>query len=179
MKAMYYRTVNVFTTSSEKSHSQGDIIIAFALVSKNQNSERSDFWRIDFIGTLRDYFLIYCARLSDATQLGSLSCDHAYNAVTMLEYLHEVGGDRKPLTPDVMIGYEHSTYAWTEDQASHLKHESCGTFMSVDTFDGTCFLRKVIIADDIETLLSEAMEIQISLTSQNNQRLSNTPLNIF
>lgn len=180
MKTILYRNVEVLFSPDHamtNQNQQDKLVMAFALVSEFPDNQDMDYWRIEFIGSLRDYFLVYCPSLSDVIRDGEIACPHAYNEITMLSWLYDRAKEFKVATPETLHSLDHWTYSWSHSQVLNLENtEGFSVVQHKNTFR---FLKHLDTSGDVLQLFNEAKEISEKSVAAglNNTLFKNTPSN--
>lgn len=128
MTATLYRSIVVrraplelLIDNKDFSSNQYNLIVVLAEKYHPSSASSSVLWSIDYIGTIRDFFLNYCASFSNSFHDGLISTELAYNSVDCYRMLEEKLKQAIPLGAVDFTSRGINACTWAQQQYSVIK----------------------------------------------------------
>lgn len=164
MSATIYRSFEVYTAppaclirGDSVFSNHNNFLIAFAEVSNSSGLNHSFEWRIEFVGSLRNFSLLYCSHLSNAIQDGLVYTSMVARSADIYGVLGEKVQRALPLTASAMRSHGQTCYCWSADQFSQLRGEH--DLVEVEHRGSTRYAAPVRTEDDVRALFQQAIQV--------------------
>lgn len=166
MSATIYRSIEVYTappaclirSDSGFPNQDTNFVVALAEVSVKPAGLQPTFeWRIDYVGSLRYFSLLYCSDLANAIQDGSICSPLSARGANIYGVLGGKMKNAEPLTAKAMHRHNQFGYCWSHEQFSQLKAEH--NLTEVDSLGAVRYAARVRTDADVHAMVQQSMQI--------------------
>lgn len=171
MSATIYRSIEVYTAPSaclirgdSVFANQDNFVIAFAELSNSSMLKPSFEWQIDFVGSMRNFSLLYCSHLANAIQDGFIYSPVSARGADIYGVLGAKVQHAAPLTVNAMRHHALTCYCWSEDQFAQLQGDH--NLAEVEYRGSTRYAAKIRTESDVRALVQQAMQVAEGLSIQ-------------
>lgn len=133
------------------------VLIVLNLVSDAPGCVIPAYWRIDFIGTTRDYFLNYAEVVSNAVMDREITCPPAEHECNMHTFLYKCSKGAKEISASALHAHGLLWYGWSIDQMKALNNKN--GFIHSNNGGDIRFSKPLLNDKQVSEMLVEAMEL--------------------
>lgn len=164
MSATIYRSIEVYTAppaclirGDSVFANQDNFVIAFAEVSNSSMLNPSFEWQIDFVGSMRNFSLLYCSQLANAIQDGFIYSPVSARGADIYGILGAKVQHAAPLTANAMRRHAQACYCWSEEQFAQLQGDH--DLVEVEYRGSTRYAAQIRTDADVRALVQQAMQV--------------------